>query len=268
MKKFDGYCIFSDMDGTLVDAAFELPKRNIEAIRYFTENGGRFAVATGRGTHPMTLALLNKLTVNLPCVMLNGGLIYDMQNRKALHTYPLPQEEARELAALLVKNFPTQSIVVWCDGLEAQLGINKLNMLSFEERSLDSITQPILKLVVSNDDGKQEQMVKFLNENISDKIYTTTSSPRFTELMPKGISKAQGIETLISKLNICREKVIVIGDYFNDIEMLSLPGVRAFCPENAHENIKRICERSFCHVDDGAVAAAIEFLDKELSDNV
>lgn len=254
------------MDGTLVDAAFELPKRNIEAIRYFTENGGRFTVATGRGLHPMTLALLDRLSINLPCVMLNGGLIYDMESKKALHSHYLPFEEAKGLAEILTKRYPDQSIVVWCDSYQAQLGVNKLNMLTFEERSLDSISSPILKMVVSNDEGCQPQTVKFLKENISDKIYTTTSSPRFTELMPSGISKAQGIEGLIAELGLCREKVIVMGDYFNDAEMLSLPGVRAFCPENAHDDIKRICERSFCHVDDGAVAAAIEFLDKELGE--
>lgn len=264
MKKFDGYCLFSDLDGTLVDAAFELPQRNIEAIRYFTENGGRFAVATGRGLHPRTMVLLDKLSINLPCVMLNGGLIYDVQSEKALHAYYLPQEESRALARKLIADYPDQSIVVWCDGCQAQLGINKLNMLYFEERTLDSIDEPFLKLVISNDEGKQDETVAYIKANTSDKVYTTTSSPRFTELMPKGVSKAQGIENMINEMGLCREKVIVMGDYFNDIEMLSLPGVRAFCPENAHDDIKKICERSFCHVDDGAVAAAIEFLDKEL----
>lgn len=266
MKRFDGCCLFSDMDGTLVDADFKLPRRNIEAIRYFTDNGGRFAVATGRGLHPMTLELLAQLSINLPCVMLNGGLIYDVQSKKALHSHHLPFEKSKKLAALLTERYPEQSIVVWCDSFQAQLGINKLNMLTFEERSLDSITEPVLKMVVSNDEGKQQETVQFLKENISERIYTTTSSPRFTELMPRGISKAQGIESLIAELGLCREKVIVMGDYFNDIEMLSLTGVRSFCPENAHEDIKRICERSFCHVDDGAVADAIEFLDKELGE--
>lgn len=264
MKKFEGFCLFSDVDGTLADANFCIPQRNIDAIRYFVENGGRFALATGRGLHPKTLSLMAQLAINMPCVMLNGALLYDMQSKTALQTHPLPQREVRELAAKLVEKFPDHSIILWCDGCHAQLGVNRMNMLNFDVRPLESVTEPVLKLVVSNDEGAQQEMVDFIASNMSGGAYTTTSSPRFVELMPQGVSKAKGIEELIDRLGLERKKVIVMGDYYNDREMLSMPGVRAFCPQNAPDDIKALCERSFCNVDDGAVADAIGFLEKEL----
>jgi hydroxymethylpyrimidine pyrophosphatase-like HAD family hydrolase len=40
------------------------------------------------------------------------------------------------------------------------------------------------------------------------------------ELLPKGISKATGIEVLINKLGIPRENTYAFGDSCNDFEML------------------------------------------------
>ena len=54
-----------------------------------------------------------------------------------------------------------------------------------------------------------------------------------------------------------------MGDYYNDYEMLVLPGARCFCPENTPEDLKAVCERSFCRVERGAVAALIEMLERE-----
>ena len=48
MGKFDGLLLASDFDDTLYGLDLRIPERNLEAIRYFTGEGGRFAVATGR----------------------------------------------------------------------------------------------------------------------------------------------------------------------------------------------------------------------------
>ena len=47
-KIFDGIYLFSDIDGTLGRTETGIPKRNINAIKNFIENGGTFGVATGR----------------------------------------------------------------------------------------------------------------------------------------------------------------------------------------------------------------------------
>lgn len=48
MKKFEGYLIVSDLDGTFLGKQSRIVERNVEAVRYFTENGGLFTFATGR----------------------------------------------------------------------------------------------------------------------------------------------------------------------------------------------------------------------------
>ena len=70
-RKFDGYVIVSDLDGTLLDNNKNISKENLEAINYFTENGGKFTVATGRVIEA-TEEYLSKIEINFPIIVYNG----------------------------------------------------------------------------------------------------------------------------------------------------------------------------------------------------
>jgi hydroxymethylpyrimidine pyrophosphatase-like HAD family hydrolase len=48
MGKFDGILLLSDLDGTLLSGTRVISPENLEALRYFMAEGGRFSVATGR----------------------------------------------------------------------------------------------------------------------------------------------------------------------------------------------------------------------------
>ena len=265
MKKFEGIYFFSDMDGTMITADFQLPQRNIDAIKYFVENGGHFALATGRGIHPNTLKAAENIAVNFPCIMLNGGLLYDLSTQTEINAEYLVQEEAIPLIKELVKEFADKySIAVWLNDHSIQLGMSSPHMLKYGKGTMEDINKPVMKIVIGHELGEQQQMVDFVMNRVSDEFYITTASPRFVEVMPKGISKGWGLEWLINHYGLDRKKVIAMGDYYNDMSMLTVNGIRAFCPENAADDIKKVCERTFCHVNDGAIADAIEFLESEL----
>ena len=76
IKKLSSLWIFSDIDGTMVEAPNPIPRRNLEALQRFTENGGHFAISTGR-TVEAALQYANDLPVNVPSIIFNGGAIYD-----------------------------------------------------------------------------------------------------------------------------------------------------------------------------------------------
>ena len=80
MGKFDGILLASDMDGTLLNDQREIGSATIEALNYFTQNGGRFALATGR-TRPATAAYRPLLPCNAPGVYLNGAIICDADGK-------------------------------------------------------------------------------------------------------------------------------------------------------------------------------------------
>ena len=87
MGIFDGYLICSDVDGTFTGGESLTP--NIEAVRYFTENGGRFTFATGRlAQHLEDRGLLQ--LINCPACLCNGSILYDRDTRQILREVRVP----------------------------------------------------------------------------------------------------------------------------------------------------------------------------------
>ena len=83
MGRFSGYLLACDMDGTLVSSGV-IPQRNIDAIRMFTQEGGTFALATGRGPTAVSHALEKVGEYVGPSVVANGCMIYDYSKNEIL----------------------------------------------------------------------------------------------------------------------------------------------------------------------------------------
>ena len=77
------YLVVSDIDGTLLQAGYGVPKSNLEAIDRFVARGGRFTVCTGRG-----IESVSKLTyLQEAIVTMRGGRFVvpvKLENRNAI----------------------------------------------------------------------------------------------------------------------------------------------------------------------------------------
>ena len=111
MGKFDGILLASDMDGTLLNDKHEIGSATVEALNYFTQNGGHFALATGR-TRPATAAYRTLLPCNAPGVYLNGAIICDESTEKMVYMEGL-DDRAKALAHEVMKEFPHIGIEVY-----------------------------------------------------------------------------------------------------------------------------------------------------------
>ena len=107
MGKFDGVLLASDFDNTILNT--ERPRRtgcpippisqrNVEALRYFMDNGGRFAVATGRAL-PAFRMFAEQVPMNAPAVVCNGGALYDFKTERYLETMELPETTSASSAS-------------------------------------------------------------------------------------------------------------------------------------------------------------------------
>ena len=68
----------SDMDGTLLDTAGQMPKQTREILRELLGQGLLFTVASAR-TPLSAIPLLEGLELTVPAVLMSGALIYDMK---------------------------------------------------------------------------------------------------------------------------------------------------------------------------------------------
>ena len=72
---FSDILITVDVDRTLTDTHSRIPQRNLEAIRYFTDNGGAFTVNTGRSLNTYR-GQMDRVPTNAPLLLFNGAATY------------------------------------------------------------------------------------------------------------------------------------------------------------------------------------------------
>ena len=76
LANYSDILLTTDFDRTLTAPDSSIPSCNLEAIRYFMEQGGIFTVNTGR-TIPSSTALMEIVPVNAPFLLYNGSAAYD-----------------------------------------------------------------------------------------------------------------------------------------------------------------------------------------------
>ena len=122
MQKFDHVLLASDFDNTLVytqsalDNGTDIPPmcpRNREALDYFIQNGGLFAISTGRAL-PAFMDYAKDVPMSAPCVIANGAAIYDFRANEYLYTAFLGKAIYDHMAEVLAR-FPTLAFEVYHD---------------------------------------------------------------------------------------------------------------------------------------------------------
>ena len=277
MKKFENVIIASDIDGTYLWKFNYVSPRNLEALEYFKEEGGKFVFSSGRNQYDLMKIIPDiEHVVNAPCVLCNGSFLYDVQTGEILEPSYMDPDEARRILEYVWNEVDPDagwraSGVEGYTAIESDITIRAdLNSAGHSSKTkfytLDTlVTDHLFKAVFV----QSADRIKNIYEHVKGKfpkLTFTTSCDTLLEMNPVGISKATALERL---RELCNEKYGVnhvlccMGDYFNDEEMLKAADI-SVCPENAHERIKKICTKTVCHCKDGALADCIDFLGETL----
>ena len=240
-KKFDGYVIVSDLDGTLLDDNKNVSDENIDAINYFTENGGKFSVATGRVVEA-TEEYISKIKVNIPIIVYNGGVIYDYNNKKIL-SEKFVDENQKQITNRIKEDYESIGMEIYAN--------RKLYVLKDSGNSIRSATQmldiiyEINEEVFSMDWHKilivgNSEVIDYVEKTFEDKykMKGTRSGKTSYELLPANESKGHALKNIIQMYNLDQSKVICVGDNMNDLELLQ-EAAFSFCPENGSEQLKK-----------------------------
>ena len=239
-KKFDGYVIVSDLDGTLLDNNKNISKENIEAINYFTQNGGKFSVATGRVIEATEEYLL-KIEVNIPIIVYNGGVIYDYNNKEII-SEKFVDDYQKQIARRIKEENQNVGIEIYAN--------NKLYILKDSGHSYRSATKMLdiiydvkedifsldwHKILVLGDSDVIDNVEKIFESKYQ--IKGTRSGSTSFELLPVNESKGQALKNIIEMYSLDPNKIICVGDNMNDLELLQ-EAAFSFCPKNASQRLK------------------------------
>ena len=251
MGRFDGILICSDIDGTLADRR-DMPRRNLDAIRYFQSEGGIFTLATGRN-----FRYLERLPVpvNGPMITENGTRIFDPVLGRTLWAFPLDSSEI---------------LLEWLDSFSFQ----KV-MLGFTDEFLDGVEGSILETVLSHQTGEllqiacafetQEDAIAFRDrarETFGMRYNIHRSWPTGVEFISPLGGKGNCLRCLKEALSETVHTVIAVGDFENDKAFLQSAD-RAFAPKNACPEVLQQAEKVLCDFRKGAIGDLIELLNSE-----
>jgi Cof subfamily protein (haloacid dehalogenase superfamily) len=87
----------SDLDGTLLNTDAELSPYTRDVIRRFTASGGYFTAATAR-TRETVRFILEDAGINVPAVVMNGVMLYDLCEDKLLSPNYISADDAEAIA--------------------------------------------------------------------------------------------------------------------------------------------------------------------------
>lgn len=279
MGKFDGMLLVSDYDNTLrytegaLRGSGEVPPvnpRNWEAIRHWMAEGGVFAMATGRALAAFRRQA-EEIPTNAPCIVDNGGAIYDLAAEKYLVKRFLA-DSSLERIALVMDAFPEVSLELYHEGPLVQVMhpsewnekhalLTGLDFQVVDRLEAESVALPLSKALFVADREALDRVLAFMGERGWSGDYELIySGDHLLEMTAKGANKgdmALRLKEMCGCTTLC-----CIGDHANDLPMLQAAD-RAFAPANAVPQVLASGAEVVCHCADGALADAIAILDRE-----
>ena len=270
MALFSDILLTVDYDRTLTNTDGQVPQRNLEAIRYFMDNGGAFTVNTGRSL-PQSAEVLRNVPMNAPFLCYNGGLAID--GEEIIFHYPidLPLEDTLKEVC---KAFPDLNVDL--HGINAHVGFQPVGCWDtyYAARKCNYFLAgegkdygPFLKFNVFGElrddtfyqvfSGTPEEIArideaeKWIKETYGDKIVVFRAGARVLNIHAAGVSKIQAARDLQNRLG--RKILVCVGDAENDLPMLEGADY-AFSPGDS-AMAKRF--PNVCPCSEGAIADVI-----------
>lgn len=266
MKKISDFVVISDVDGTLLDGE-GVPERNAEAIRRFIRAGGRFAIATGRSRTLMRRAA-EAIPINAPCVILNGGALYDYVEDRVLWEIHLP-EVAREVVGDMMEAAPYAGVMVTADdryyrvreipGFQGYFEAN--NERSFLGAGLDEIPWPWSKGLFQFQEGDYDRFMKLVEQKGYPGVRFVGVFPTVVEMLPENVNKGGALKQLVELGYVRRENLVAVGDFYNDLEMIEYAGIGVTL-STSPDDIKAAADIVVGDCRGGAVADTIEYIER------
>lgn len=245
MFDYNKYLLISDLDGTLINSQHFISQENLDAISHFMKYGGSFAVATGR-TKDNIRPYVRNLVLNGPCILYNGGGIYSFQEERFLETEFLDRNAVENYISYCINNCknmvveiftPEMMYIITPDHIVDPYVKNEKQV--FSRTTLDDVMKMdwIKVLLYDSPESLQKAQLVFEEFNLSDKVDSFFSQIFYLELIKKNVSKGSALQRLKNSHLYRDKKIIAVGDYDNDIEMIRLADV-GIAVGNARECVK------------------------------
>ncbi|MGH9602468.1 MAG: Cof-type HAD-IIB family hydrolase [Terriglobales bacterium] len=267
-----------DLDGTLLNAASELPAANRDALLRAHQRGVEIILVTGR-RHRFALPIARSLGIDLWLISSNGAITRSLSG-ETFHRDLLPAPLARDICAVLetfrqctILTFDLDTkgalVIEGTDGFDP--GIQRwmernAEWIACVPRLEDAlVSDPVQVACAGSVERMRRAEERLLSGELDGRItILKTRYPArdlsFVDVLRSGCSKGHALERWATHRGLRREEVMAIGDNYNDIEMLEFAGVPVVMA-NADDELKQNgWATTLSNEQDGVAAAVREFI--------
>ncbi len=240
--------LFTDIDGTLLDDAKQIPENNRLAIEQLIKEGHKIVLTTGRALSG-TIGQAEKLGLTFDgcyIIAFNGGEIYDSYRKETLYKCSIPLPVVTRIFTLCEENnihiqtYDDTHVLSkennaylerYCREIVCESRIDPELPASLKE-------EPTKLLLLSYDDQEKLAFMKdLILKTEGDTVDAFYSSKGLLEVVLKGTNKGAAIERLCNLLDIPIENSVGAGDGYNDLPLIETAYIGA-AMKNAVDSAK------------------------------
>ncbi len=273
MDLYSDILLTVDYDRTLTAPDSTVPARNLEAIRYFLENGGTFTVNTGRSIPMAAHSILDKVPVNAPLLLYNGSADYDTVTGQITRAVVIPLDPGTILSDIQTR-FPTLNVEIQSTtghhllrpdaGWEAYCANNRC---ACSYVTPDTVPQPFVKFAINGQFREPtvasmyqataeelalfDELEQYILRKYGQAVETFRACARILDVHAKNCGKLNAARSLQTALG--KKHLVCVGDAENDLTMLRGADF-AFCPA---DGIVADRFENVCPCAEGAIADVI-----------
>lgn len=261
--------IAMDMDGTLLNNHQQISPGNLQALHQARDAGIHLAICSGRLPGDIAAFAVESGLTDCALLSLNGAYCLGGPGKAAFANHVLDRDVLERLHEILAVSgmtygfFGQNTIAVfegcvtladayWFSHMEGPYAPKLLH----GESGLQALRETGVNKMMCIADSQQHMDEVLKQMQAFPQLDLFMSWPLNLEIMPHGVGKGRAVAELASHLGLTASQVMSLGDYDNDLSMISYAGL-GVAMGNACQAVKDAAKRVTLTNEEDGVAYAI-----------
>lgn len=263
MESMNYKLIALDVDGTLLNDDHEISEQTIQTIQEVASRGAEIILCTGRGPQN-SIPFMEKMGLEGYVISHNGAATVKVDTKEIVHQFPMDaigldpySDFCRSRGIHFDVNTAFEMFVDSVEGLQVEVRSMYENflMLPSDLPAWSDLQDPVVKYTMFGESKVIDEAYQELS-TWTHEFNMLRSGEYFIDLMHSDASKGNALKMLASKRGIQQEEILAIGNYYNDLTMLTYAG-KGIAMDNSPLEVKAAADEITLSNNDNGVHAAL-----------
>jgi Cof subfamily protein (haloacid dehalogenase superfamily) len=252
-----------DVDGTLVGSSGDVLPAVWDAVEWARGEGARLVICSGRPAFGLTRALAERLDPEGWHVFQNGASVVHLPSGRT-RSGRIPRDKVEALVRRARENgriLELYSDFEYTVESEDDRAVRHAALLGvpFRPRDLLSLEGDVVRMQWLLSHAEAPAVLAEEHEGLALSPSTSPVTPdiTFISVSQPGLSKAGAVRAIAAEYGVPLERVMMVGDGENDLQVMEVVGVPV-AMGNAVPEIVALAKHHVAHVDRGGLIEALE----------